>query len=81
MNPERDNWWWSGRFWYCSVDGPNGTKSGAGETRQKAEKDARIESWKRPRYSTRTSAVESGNPRVCDAAADACENARSLASR
>jgi hypothetical protein len=60
MNPEPYNWWWSGRYWYCSVDGPNGTKSGAGDTKEKAAKDARIEAWKRPKYSARSGEAKHG---------------------
>jgi len=54
MDPEPFNWWWSGAYWYCSVMGPNGPKSGSGTTKEKAAKDARINAWKGCRRSSQS---------------------------
>jgi len=51
------DWWFSGRYWYCSLQRPGGKRvSGAGDTKPQAVSDARRELQKQKRRASASTA-------------------------
>lgn len=58
------DWWWSGRYWYCSLQRQGGKRvSGCGTTKPQAVEDARRELTKLDiKRSDHSAGTDSGKP-------------------